>query len=528
MTEDRFPKSLAPDRPARPESGCRSVRRTARARTRAPVLAALWLLLLSLLWPASEAGAWFWSKKDKPAGLLPQGPEALGPALEDLQAGRWEKAAQGFWQFRQGKAAHEEGMALAGFGLARALLCLGLRQAATEYFVDIVRDSLDLDLSIRALAELEAISRQEAFDEETIVEQLLYEKEFSALPDPLNDFVHYYQAWMDYRNGYPSWAETHLGKMKGETVYAQRGRILRALWALKEGDTARCRSLLEELLASPQLDPGVANEARKALARVLYEQEDFEGAYRLYREIDAPETTLADVILEEAWAKYRQQDFRKAMGLLVAFSAPSFQNLFKPEQYILKALIYMQFCHYQAARSAIQEFEARYGTAIESVRNRKDLSEDPEAARILQAAPAVRLADARLRDLAAESARLKKLALPEGLAKELERMYGLEQARAERRRDRAWEREIENVKMALFEAEEQMHLLQYEAGASRYERVRRLYYEEDKEEQKPGKVPALSANTYYRFRGEFWTDELDDYNFFIEDHCRSSKTGPLD
>mgnify|MGYP005836236553 CR=1 FL=1 len=528
MTEDRVLKGLAPDRPARPESGRGGKRWTALAH--AAVRAALCLLLLSLLRPASEAGAWFWSKKDKPAGAILQGPDAIDPALEDLEAGRWEEAAQRFWQFRQGKEAHEEGMALAEFGLARALLCLRLRQAATEYFVDIVRDSLDLDLSIRALAELEAITRQEGFDEETIVEQLLYEKEFSALPDPLNDFVHYYQAWTDYRNAYPSWAESHLGKMKGEGVYAQRGRILRALWALKEGDAARCRSLLEELLASPQLDPRVANEARKALARVLYEQEDFEAAYRLYREIDAPETTLADVILEEAWAKYRQQDFRKAMGLLVAFSAPSFQNLFKPEQYVLKALIYMQFCHYKAARSVIQEFEARYGRALERIRNRKDLSEDLEAARILEAAPAVRLADARLRDLAAESDRLKKLALPAGLAKELERMYRLEKKRAERRRERSWEREIDNVKMALFDAEEQMHLLQYEAGASRYERVRRLYYEENEAEgvQKPGKVPALSANTYYRFRGEFWTDELDDYNFFIEDHCRPSKAGFLD
>lgn len=390
MTEDRFPiQNLGTSQPARPgpDSGRCAPARAAFGRFGAALRVALCLLLLALLWPVSESGAWLWSKKDKPGGPDLLRPGALAPAFEDLELGRWEKAAQGFWQFRQGKEAHEEGMVSAGFGLARSLLCLGLRQAATEYFVDIARDSLDLDLSIRALAELEAITRQEGFDEETIVEELLYEKDFSALPDPLHDFVHYYQAWMDFRNGYPSWAENHLRNMKGESVYAQRGRILRALWALKEGDPNRCRSLLEELLASPGIDPAVANEARKALARVLYEQEDFEGAYRLYREIDAPETTLADVILEEAWTKYRQQDFRKAMGLLVAFSAPAFQNLFKPEQDTLKALIYMQFCHYRAARSAMGEFEARYGKTLERIRNRADLSEDPEASRILQAAP---------------------------------------------------------------------------------------------------------------------------------------------
>ncbi|MEW6441118.1 MAG: hypothetical protein AB1640_09320 [bacterium] len=488
------------------------------------VLPAL-VLLLSFFWPAPNAGAWLWSKKEAAPAEQEQAasPEPLAPAFRDLREGRWSSALEGFWQFRKDKAAYEEGAAPAELGMARACLALGLRQAATEYCADLVRDSMDMDLSVRALEVLERFTREEVFDEETIVEELLYEKDFSALPASLNNFVHYHQARMDYRNGHPRWAEHHLDKMEGEDDYFSRGKILSALWALKQGDANRCRSLLEGVLQSPGLDRATGNEARKALARVLYEQEDFAGAYRIYREIEAPETLLADVILEEAWAKFREEDYRKSMGLLVAFSAPSFRNLFKPEQYLLKALIYMQYCHYGAARSTLEGFRGRYGETLRRIRSREDLAADPESARVLKSTPAIARMDAYLKSLDAEAATLEKLPLSEPLKQGLARMYALDKERAERRREREWEREVESVKEVLFDAEEQMNLVQFEAGMNRYEKVRKLYYQEESADGAAprGKVPPLSSNAYYRFRGEFWTDELDDYTFFIEDYCKS-------
>ena len=125
--------------------------------------------------------------------------------------------------------------------------------------------------------------------------------------------------------------------------------------------------LPEEVVLADDVDIEITNEAKLALARVLYELEDFDRAYRYYREIEAQEVNLSDVIFEEAWAKYRQGDYKKAMGRLVAFSAPSFQGLFQPEQYILQALIYMQYCHYNAAQETVISFLERYGFLLERI-----------------------------------------------------------------------------------------------------------------------------------------------------------------
>ena len=479
------------------------------------------LTILLLLVGYGEAGAWPWSKK-KELTPVPDAPEALWPALREAQEGRWEEALKGFWAYTAERESHEEGHALATFHMAEAARALGLRQLATEYHAELVRTSLDQDIALRSLGVLEAITREEVFDERTIVEELLYEKEYGTLPTRLNNFVNYQQARMDYRHGYPRWATYHLERIEGEDDYFFRAKVLRALWALKQDDVKRCRRLLEEVASTDGIDTAVRNEAKKALARVLYEQGEFLEAYRLYREIEAPELTMSDVILEEAWAKYREGDYRKAMGRLVAFTAPSFRELFKPEQYLLKSLIYMQFCHYRAAQDVIGEFRGRYGDVLQCIRSRGDISANAQAAGILEGTEAIVRLDRYQDRLEAEQTRLEAMMLPEAMGKALLPVYTLKRAQVARSRDRAWKREVDHLKQILFDHDEQVNLLAYEAGMDQYRKVKLMYHRDEAEEtaaEEP-EIPKFSRNTYYTFDGEYWNDELDDYTFFIEDYCR--------
>lgn len=479
------------------------------------------LTLLLLFLCLEEASGWPWSKKGEPIPF-PDVAEELYPALTEMAEERYDTAMEAFWVFMAGKQGHEEGYALAQLSTAACARAMGLKQLATEYYAEIVRSAMDRAIVLEALEALEEITREEVFDERTIVEELLYEKEFGTLPEGLNNFVHYYQALMDFRNGYPRWASNHVGKIEGRDEYFYRARILEALWALKTDQVDACRRLLESVAGEPGANTRVRNDAKKALARVLYEQGDFMDAYRLYREIEAPELTLADVILEEAWAKYREKDYRKAMGLLVAFSAPAFERLFKPEQYLLKALIYMQYCHYEAAHGALGAFQDRYGDVLQCIRQRDSLDENPRARAILEGLPPLQRVDAYLGELAAEKARLEELNVSEPLLEHIRPIYDLKRAEVERRREKVWNREVERLKRTLFDYQEQANLLSYESGMHQYKKVKEMYYRTGLEgdEGQNGKVlPRLSRNTYFEFEGEFWSDELDDYTFFIEDYC---------
>ena len=54
-----------------------------------------------------------------------------------------------------------------------------------------------------------------------------------------------------------------------------------------------------------------------------------------------------------------------------------------------------------------------------------------------------------------------------------------------------------------------------------YKKVKEMYYGAalEGEGQTEESIPKFSKHTYYAFDGEYWSDELDDYTFLIEDHC---------
>ena len=291
---------------------------------------------------------------------------------------------------------------------------------------------------------------------------------------------------------------------------------------LSERGFSDCR-VIQGTAEEPGLDRTVRNEAKKALARVLYEKGDFRDAYRLYREIDASELTLADVILEEAWAKYREKDYRRAMGLLVAFNAPSFERLFKPEQYLLKTLIFMQFCHYGAAHEALAAFQDRYGDVLACIRQRGDLTENPQASGILKGLPAVERVEKYLQELQQEKSILVSLQGLEGFVETFQPVYDLKEREVARRLYRVRNREVERLKRILFDYQEQANLLAYESGMHQYKKVKEMYYRTALGDEAKAKevIPRFSKNTYYEFDGEYWSDELDDYTFVIEDYCET-------
>ena len=222
----------------------------------------LGLTLLVLFLCLEEASGWPWSKKQTEVPF-PDAVEELYPALLEMAEQRYDTAMDGFWAFMAERENHEDGYAIAQLCLANCATELGLKQLATEYYADIVRSSMDRAVTLQALDGLKEITHEEIYDERTIVEELIYEKEFGTLPSDLNNFVHYYQALMDFRNGYPRWASNHVVKLQGQDEYFYRVRILEALWALKEDRVGDCRRILTEVAEDPGVDTPVRNDAKK-------------------------------------------------------------------------------------------------------------------------------------------------------------------------------------------------------------------------------------------------------------------------
>ena len=372
----------------------------------------------------------------------------------------------------------------AQFALAEALDALGLSQAAAEYYFAVVEQRQNPALLSRALTALARLAEKDQIPEEQLLRGVLVEAELSNLPPEVADFLHYYRGLSNLRQGYRRWAEKDFERVNAEGEYARRVAMAQVITLVRDGK---------------------GDEAIDVYQRVG----------RTY------DTPAGEVLLERAWAHFRGREYHDAMGLLYALGAPSNRDLFLPDQYVLRGLIYQRFCHFRAAKAAVADFRAKYGAAVAELKAGK---------RPLDVAPVARAAD-DLPDIApavrvdrftrAEVEKLDAMAstLEEGgVLEHLRALYTVLRNRSAFRLQLARDAGAAKSAERLLDADEQANLLEYEVGVSIFRPIRDATGKigvRDKAET----VPGGGTRTYYPFDGEFWSDELPDMRFLIQDRC---------
>jgi len=451
------------------------------------------------------------------------GPQVFDEGVELYYKGSCADAAARLWDYIAGNQPGAEKYGYAEYFLAQAFDELGLTHAAVEYYYNVAKNRTRPELLPDALQAIERISREHPFDQELILKDLIGDTTFGFLRPDLREFVEYYQGLLDYRSGFVRWGRIHFGSLSKGSYYYYKARYVQAVYELVKYNLDESLKIFHEILASDIDQADVVNNARQSVARILFEQKKFAGAYQMYESVNAPVEKQASVFMEEAWTLYYMNDYQRAMGLLYALEAPAFYSYFNPEKYLLKALIYKNLCHYNVAKDAVAEFFGRYGEAIRAIYDRVDLEKDEI---LLEAA----LQEPTLVDLS----RLKRLLDTEigelvsyesawgdnGLLDHLTRIYELKLQSVDRRIRQRLDASIRLVAEKLLGHEEQMNLLQYEIGLSIYKRIKGV---PTKKEARQEKIPFSDARIYFEFDGEFWNDELHDFRFFITDRCFSEE-----
>jgi hypothetical protein len=169
--------------------------------------------------------------------------------------------------------------------------------------------------------------------------------------------------------------------------------------------------------------------------------------------------------------------------------------------------------------SAVADFRARYGEAIAALKAGDELGQIPAVMSAAESLPQIEPVARIRRAVIDEAARVERTgAGDDQLDEHLKGLY----AQLRRRADRAWKMAMDEgartAAESLLEAHEQANLLEYEVGVSIHKRVSdaagkvRL-----RAAAKP--VPPGGEEVYYPFHDEYWTDELPDMRFLIQDRC---------
>jgi tetratricopeptide (TPR) repeat protein len=403
-----------------------------------------------------------------------------------------------------------------GIGLEK----IGYSHAAVDTLTNLVTRKPNPQIVTYSLELLEQTSRSGPFDRDLLVDRGLADQSYDFVEGEIADFVHYYQGEYDWEHGLFQWGDEHFSKIKPDTFYHRKYIFKKALRALYgEGSDEAIDLLKKVILETPDGDP-LKDDARKTLARLYYEKGKYAEADFLYQQIEMNIVEQAQNLLERAWAHYRMGNPERAMGLLYSFEAPSYRTSFTPEFFILKSFIYKDVCHYRSAMRVLDQFQGRYGEALDNIYHRHPPQENPAMLLVILTKPKVKRLWRFLNLLEQEQAFCNEMEDGE-LKRYLEELYSLKREEVEKKFRILVNDEYEKMADSMLRFEEEAHLMEYEIGLDMYQRVQSYHYSEDKPDQNDSETRKGMA--LYHFQGEFWNDELDDYEVTLVNKCEGAE-----
>jgi tetratricopeptide (TPR) repeat protein len=398
-------------------------------------------------------------------------------------------------------------------------ICLkrcGFSHAAVDVLSHLVTRKPNPQIVSYCLEILEEITRIVPFDEDLVILRAICDQEYAFVDENMADFINYHQGVFDWQHGFFEWGNQHFSAITPGTYYYYKYQYQKALYHVYQDRVDDAIAILKEILKSKCEAEDIRDEAYRTLARLFYEKGQLDEARTMYQQIKKSILDQAENLLERAWAHYRLGHAEKAMGLLYAFEAPRFKDCFAPEYYILKSFIYKDVCHYQRALAVVQEFKRHYSESLDNIYRRGKASTDHDLLLVLLGKRRINKLWQFLQLLEKEKEACKAI-VDAPLSEYLAKMYDLEIAKIGESVRTEIEKEYEDMANELLTYEEQAHLLEYEIGLDMSQRVHDYHYGDDTGEQTEAKPRVV----VYPFQGEFWNDELVNYEVTLPDKCHS-------
>lgn len=294
-------------------------------------------------------------------------------------------------------------------------------------------------------------------------------------------------------------------------------------------------------------DPKLREMAFMQLARIHYEHRQNRYANFYYSRIVRGSDQWLTSLFESAWSHFRLGEDEKALGNLLTLRSPFFQDEYFPEAMLLEAVIYYENCRYPEAKHAVDVFLERYGPLHQALARllQRNLpspkaywdaiaatspeDRDEMLERILRMA----LSDQELRHLSDSIDELEQEVQSISGRRELFRFSGLARhllAELRGQREELAKKAGHHAKRKLERELRSLANLNYRALAVKAEIASRekeaLQASLEKGESvtvvKPYRYSTAvdDEHVYWPYEGEFWRDELGNYEYTLTKGCK--------
>lgn len=295
-----------------------------------------------------------------------------------------------------------------------------------------------------------------------------------------------------------------------------------------------------------------------ALARSYYQNRQWKDAIYTYRLIPKDNPLYRQTLMELSWALFRAGQLRSALSPLETLHTPYYGQFYDPESLILKSIILLFVCRYEEMGSAISTFETNYTVAYRKIldflntrKNPVDYFNEVEAAlvtlenikktgelksetnlpfmvmRTILEEHDVKGQVSYLKRLGAERKQLFKLfanspaILSYGAQIIKGRRYSISRSIGQK-----VEKHLSDKVLEISDFVSQVDFLKYEKlnGERARERARMQVDFKDRVDSEISRSYYIQNGfRYWPFEGEYWRDELGNYQFVGENACGTIK-----
>lgn len=474
----------------------------------------------------------------------------LAQAIRAVQEKRFETAAVELYNLaRRPELGRERGQIQYLLGLS--LQELGLDQVAAFQYTNIVR-SQDKRYTEKALEQISITA--DRVGDESLLRYAIGKVNLKSFPKNKQDLLNYRlgESFLDQKDF--SRAVFHFRKIPGTSDWYDRANYLISLAFAQAGKPLlAAENFRKQYLRYQNVDP--TNNIRVSnligSARALYQAERIDLAQAAYRLVPRDHPLWHDAVYELAWSYLREGKFRSALSQFQTLHSDFYRDHYKPESLLLRGIIYLYICQYEELEKTLGVFAKTYGPIASNVTEYLKAQTPSQALyEFLQESAEKENARAGLHrrvrfhlNQEQDVIRLKnyigKLRQEQALLANLGKgpwagqpLYGFSSTVLEKRIQNALKTLSESVRAHLVSMQAELRSLNEQAEFLRFEmfNAQKDSIKADLAQSEVNGKTQLDSETdrdfyirngyeYWPFDGEFWLDELGNYQYLGNARC---------
>lgn len=280
-------------------------------------------------------------------------------ALDLAKNGNYVEASMLLYSMSRSREYADRGMHIK-YILGLMLYEMKLYQTSAFQFVDVVRDGSSSYVR-KALEKLSLAA--DTLNNDTLLNYALTKIELSEFPKNYHDMLYFRIGEIHRKRGALDEAAKSFAKVQPRSPFWSKGKYLEGLSYAQMGQLPEALKRFQELVdlrSEKSVTDINRNAGLMAIARLLYQQKNWEGAIDYYRQIPKDTEFWHDVIFEQSWAHLRAAQFRSVLSTLHSLHSPFYEDYYIPESVLLRSFVYLFICQYDEMEKTLEFFDKTY------------------------------------------------------------------------------------------------------------------------------------------------------------------------